>query len=242
MKEVKMEKTVLNSSEGFWWLVCNTCKIRHPVEGNVDKLLREFSEFTERHKGHLRNIVPSVNAKSPLGELLLGYAPNATVARSLGAHTSLFVSNLNSLPSSLISGWQSDRVDDTATLALDYEVEVKVSVSGTPASDKAAYVYLSPGYYNGASWYMADGGTGTLPGGSEGKYSLTSGSPSDLRLLGVLNYPVQNMIMQQTFFVSNAVGITMPDGWQIIIINYTGATILATGNAVYYKSVKQTVV
>ncbi|HEX9060851.1 MAG TPA: hypothetical protein VF941_11785 [Clostridia bacterium] len=151
------------------------------------------------------------------------------------------VTNLQSLASSATAGWQSARVDNqTATKALDYEIVVKLTTANTaPANDKAAYVYLSPAVTTdgGTTWLQADQGTATLPTGTEG--TTTIASPNDLKLLGVLSYTTQNMTMQGVFNISNAVGQFMPDGWSIIIINFTGAA-LATGCVVSYRALNIT--
>lgn len=160
---------------------------------------------------------------------------------SYGTYTAMTVTNLQSLASSATAGWQSARVDNqTSVLALDYEVFVKLTTANTgPANDKAAYVYVSPAITTdgGTTWLQADGGTGTLPGGTEATYTIAS--PNDLKLMGVLNYTTQQMVMQGSFLLSNAVGQNMPDGFQIIIINFTGAA-LSTGCVVAYRALNIT--
>lgn len=160
---------------------------------------------------------------------------------SYGSYTAMTVTNLQSLASSATAGWQSARVDNqTATKALDYEIVVKLTTANTaPANDKAAYVYLSPAVTTdgGTTWLQADQGTGTLPTGTEG--TTTIASPNDLKLLGVLSYTTQQMVMQGVFNISNAVGQFMPDGWSIIIINFTGAA-LSTGCVVSYRALNIT--
>ena len=146
----------------------------------------------------------------------------ATVNKNLGTSVSMTVTNLSSLASSATAGWQSARVDDTSTKAIDYQLEVKLTMANTaPSNDKAVYVYVSPAYYDGSAWYQTDGGTTTLPGGSEATYTIAS--PNDLKLLGILNYTTQNMVLQGQFNLSNVFGNTTPDGFQLVIVNYTGA-------------------
>jgi hypothetical protein len=128
-----------------------------------------------------------------------------------------------------------------STKAIDYNIFVKLTTANTaPANDKAAYVYISPAMSTdgGTTWLQSDGGTATLPGGSEGTYTIAS--PNNLKLLGVLSYTTQQMVMQGSFSLSNAVGQSMPEGFQIIIINFTGAA-LSTSCVVAYEAITQTI-
>lgn len=166
----------------------------------------------------------------------------ATVSQSYGSTTTLTVTNLNSLASSATAGWQSAKVSNLSTKAIDYEINVKLTMANTaPANDKSVYVYVCPFYTSdaGTTWYASSQGTTTLPTGSEG--TTTIASPNNLRLLGILNYTTQNMVLQDTFNLSNAFGNTMPDGFSIIIINYTGAAISASSNIVEYTPINLTV-
>ncbi len=153
----------------------------------------------------------------------------------LGSYTAMTVTNLQSLASSATAGWQSARVSNVSTLALDYNIFVKLTTANTaPANDKAAYVYVSPAISTdaGTTWLQSDQGTGTLPTGSEA--TTTIASPNNLKLLGVLSYTTQQMVMQGNFLLSNAFGLNMPEGFSIIIINFTGAA-LSTACVVAYE-------
>ena len=165
----------------------------------------------------------------------------ATVNIARGSYTAITVTNLQSLASSATAGWQSGRISDVSTKALDYTIFVKLTTANTaPANDKAAYVYVSPAMSTdaGTTWLHADGGTGTLPSGSEGTYTIAS--PNNLKLLGVLSYTTQQMVMQGSFNLSGAVGLSMPEGFSIIIVNYTGAA-LSTSCVVAYEAITQTI-
>jgi hypothetical protein len=163
-----------------------------------------------------------------------------TNKESFGSYTAMTVTNLQSLASSATAGWQSARVDNqTSVLALDYEIFVKLTTANTaPANDKAAYIYACPMITTdgGTTWLASDQGTTTLPTGSEG--TTTIASPNNLRLLGVLSYTTQNMTMQGMFRLSDA-GIYMPDGFSIIIVNFTGAA-LSTSCVVAYRAINIT--
>lgn len=155
----------------------------------------------------------------------------------LGATVVMTVTNLQSLANSATVGWQSDRVSNLITKAEDYEIFVKLTTANTaPANDKAMYVWICPWYTTdgGTTWFAASQGTTTLPTGTEGASTILQ--PHNLRLLGILNYSTQLMVVQDVFFLSNAFGKNVPDGFSIIITNFSGAA-LSTGCIVDYTPI-----
>ena len=167
---------------------------------------------------------------------------SATSKFSIGSNVVMTVTSLQSLASSATVGWQSDRVSNLSTLARDYEIFVKLTTANTaPGSDRSMYVYICPWYTTdgGTTWFAASQGTTTLPTGTQG--ASTIASPNNLRLLGVLNYTTQNMVVQDVFLLSNCFGDRMPDGFSIIIINFSGAA-LSTSCVVNYKPINDTLV
>ncbi len=166
---------------------------------------------------------------------------SSTSKVAYGSYTAMTVTSLQSLASSQTAGWQSARIDNqSSVLALDYEIFVKLTTANTaPANDKAAYVWISPAITTdgGTTWLHTDQGTTTLPTGSEG--TTTIALPNNLKLLGVLSYTTAQMTMQESFLLSSAVGQFMPDGFSIIITNYTGAA-LSTSCVVAYRAITET--
>jgi hypothetical protein len=161
-----------------------------------------------------------------------------TIYDSTRSATSMTVTNLNSLASSATVGWQSDSVRNNVRKAVDYKINVKLTMANTaPANDKAVYVYICPFYFDGTNWYAASQGTTTLPTGAQG--ASTIASPNNLRLLGVLSYTTQNQVCQDNFLLSNAFGNVMPDGFSIIIVNFSGAAVSASGNVVNYSPINK---
>ena len=161
-----------------------------------------------------------------------------TIFDSTWSATSMTVTNLNSLASSATVGWQSDSVRNNVRKAVDYKINVKLTMANTaPANDKAVYVYICPFYFDGTNWYAASQGTTTLPTGAQG--ASTIASPNNLRLLGVLSYTTQNQVCQDNFLLSNAFGNVMPDGFSIIIVNFSGAAVSASGNVVNYSPINK---
>lgn len=163
------------------------------------------------------------------------------VTQSYGTYTAMTVTNLQSLASSATAGWQSARVDlQSSVCPLDVEIFVKLTTANTaPANDKQMYVFACPFITTdgGTTWLASDQGTTTLPTGTEG--TTTIATPNDLKPLGVLSYTTQQMVCQGSFNLSNAVGQSMPDGFSIIIVNYSGAA-LSTGCVVAYRTIAQT--
>ena len=165
----------------------------------------------------------------------------ATENIAYGAYTALAVTALQSLASSATAGWKSVLVDNqTSVKALDYEVFVKLTSANTaPANDKTMYVYLCPAITTdgGTTWLYSDGGTTTLPTSGDAAYTIAN--PNNLKPLGALNYPTANMTCQGSFLVSNAYGESMPDGFLIIVVNFSGAA-LSTSCVVAYKAITKT--
>lgn len=166
----------------------------------------------------------------------------ATQNVSYGTTSAMTITSLNSLANSATAGWQSDRVSNLSTKSLDFEVFVKLSMANTAAAnDKAAYVFVCPFFTTdaGTTWFPSSQGTLTLPTGIQG--TTTIANPNNLKLLGILNYTTAQMIMQDTFLMSNAFGNHMPDAFSFIIINFTGAAVSATTNVVAYTPITNTI-
>ena len=158
------------------------------------------------------------------------------ITQEYGTNTDPNIASLNSLASSATAGWQSDVIDNRTTKALDYEIMVSLDMANTAAAnDKAVYVYICPAYHDGTSWFYNDGGTTTLPSGAEGTYTIAA--TNNLVLAAVIKYTAADQVIQKTFRIGATMGYRMPDGFSLIIINYTGAAVAASGNQVSYKPI-----
>jgi hypothetical protein len=166
----------------------------------------------------------------------------STVKQEYGTYTAMTVTSLQSLASSISAGWQSDRVDlQTSVKPLDVEIFVKLTTANTaPANDKAMYVYICPMITTdgGTTWLVSDQGTTTLPTGTQG--TTTIATPNNLKLAGVLSYTTTQMVCQGSFNLSTAVGLSMPDGFSIIILNFSGAA-LSTSCVVAYRTITNSI-
>lgn len=162
-----------------------------------------------------------------------------TISIDYGTDVQMTVTNLNSLASSATAGWQSDRVDNTTTKALDYQINFKIDLANTAAAnDKAIYVYAVPWFYDGSTWTCgADGGTATPPSGTQGTYTI--GATHNLKRLAISTYTTTDQVVYGQGNISSALG-DCPHGWSLVIIDYTGAAIAASGNVVQYVPIKYT--
>ncbi len=159
----------------------------------------------------------------------------ASVKEAFGTNGQAITITTNSLASSATAGRASTVVDNTANLYLDalVTVLVKMPTSGTPANDKAVYVFAY-GTANAGTDY-SDGVTGT-------DAAFTHTDPPNLRLVGVIACPANtNTYRGGPFSVAAAFGGTLPEKWGIVIRNYTGLTLDSTGNSAHYQGVYATI-
>jgi hypothetical protein len=158
--------------------------------------------------------------------------------QTYGAYTALTVTNLQSLANSSTVGWQSDVIDNRTTGAIDYEILFYLPMANTaPANDRSWYFYAVPAVHNGTAFVYSDGGTTTLPSGTQGAYTIAgTSSTNNLILLRRFFYTTQNQIVSGWASLSSAVGQTMPDGFSIVGVNFTGAAAI-TGCVVAYRAI-----
>ena len=135
-------------------------------------------------------------------------------------------------------GWQSDTVGIRQHKVTDVKIGITLDMANTaPANDKAVYVYAYPISYDGSAWDFASGGTATKPSGANSTYTIAT--PNNFRLLGVLSYTTADMVLTDNFILSS-VFPTMPDGFGIVVVNYSGAALAASTHKLYYSLVNKT--
>ena len=201
------------------------------------------SSFQRRNVQVTNTVTTSLDSNSQrrgvviLGGSITAAAGATTIFDSTITRVSMTVTNLNSLANSATAGRGSDSVTNYRK-ASDYRIGVTLTMANTaPANDRAAYVYISPLYNNNGTWETASQGTTTLPTLTQG--TTTIAQPNNLRLLGVLSYTTQNMVLRDSWSLSEIFPV-MPDGFKIIIINFTGAAISASSNQVTYTPIFKT--
>lgn len=174
------------------------------------------------------------------GVVIIGGSITATAGAtaifdSTYAAVTMDTAGLGAKANSATVGWQSDSVGLRQHKVTDVKIGISLDMaSGAPANDKAVYVYVYPLWYDGSAMNFTDGGTGTLPSGANSSYTIAS--PNDLTLLGVLSYTTSDMVVSKQFMLSS-VYPTMPDGFGIIIVNYSGVALAASTHKVVYSLV-----
>jgi hypothetical protein len=157
-----------------------------------------------------------------------------------GTYVAMAVTALQSLASSATACWQSARVNlqGMTPPPTDVEIFLELPTANTaPGNDQQVTVYVSPAITTdgGTTWKHTDQGTTTPPSGTEG--TTTIAEPCNLKYLGTMTYKTQNMTMRNWFLLSDAVGMSMPDGFSLVVKNFTGAALAASGCIVAYKPI-----
>lgn len=167
----------------------------------------------------------------------------AAVTQEYAAYTALTLTSLASLASSATAGWISAVIDNTSTEAQDYELLFTFPMANTaPANDKAVYVFLLPLVYNGSAWQFPDGGTTTLPTAGPAAYTFAGITTThNFRPLITLAYTAADQTVQGVAMLSDAVGRTMPDGFALFVLNYSGAAFDASGQVIAYRAISAAV-
>lgn len=157
------------------------------------------------------------------------------MALSYSAVQTMTVTNLHSLASSATAAWQSDVVDNSTDLYEDAHVQVVLDFANTAAAnDKCAYVMAYAGlettYSNPAS-------------GTQGAITLTNitNTGQNLRMVGIIPYTTADEVAESGIMsVASAFGGILPIKWGLVIVNYSGAALAASGNTVKWRGVKHT--
>lgn len=156
------------------------------------------------------------------------------MALSYGDTTTMTVTGLHSLASSLTAGWQSAVVDNTTDKYLDALVQVVVDFANTaPSNELKVYVFAYGGIESGVYTNPASG--------SEGAITVVdfSANESAFKLIGSIPYTTQNEVAEsQPMTVAQAFGGVLPPYWGLIVMNYAGAALAASGNTVKWRGAK----
>jgi hypothetical protein len=163
----------------------------------------------------------------------------ATQNIAYGTWTSMTVTNLQSLANDStdpFAGWQSARVDNRTTLAMDYEIDIALTTAATaPSGSVLVVVYVVPWMHDGTNWSpCANFGTTTRPTGTEGTASISD--PNSMPIGVGLPYKITSQPLDGFFTIAQLFGGIVPDGWSIAIRNATGAA-LSTGCVVAYRPI-----
>lgn len=147
-----------------------------------------------------------------------------------GTSTAITIT-LASLASSATASRESTAIDNGTNLFVDALLYVAVKLqAGTPANDKAIYVY----------GYGSEDGTNYTDNATGSDAALTQRVPTNLRLIGVIAAPdAGGLTYKGVYTVAQAFGGVLPRKWGIVIQNYTNVTLSATGgdHAVTYTGI-----
>lgn len=114
---------------------------------------------------------------------------------------------------------ESAAIDNQTNLWLDALVHLQIKLqAGTPASDKAVYVYAAASV-DGTNW------PDTVTGADA---SITPNSPTQLRLLGVIQAPTSGGTFKGGPWSVASVFGALPPKWSIVVFNKTGIALSAT--------------
>lgn len=157
----------------------------------------------------------------------------ASVKEAWASSASLTVT-INSLASSQTVGRASTVVDNSTDLALDALLAgTFVLAAGSPANDKCVYVY---GYGS------IDAGSNYTESVTGSDASFTINNPTNLRLITAVATPTGGGTYKfGPVSVAAAFGGTLPQRWGIVVVNYSGLALAASGNAVSYQELTATV-
>lgn len=163
----------------------------------------------------------------------------ASETQEYGSYTALTLTSLASLASSATAGWISAIIDNRTTEATDYELLFTFPMANTAAAnDKAVYVFAVPAMHNGSAWVLADGGTTTLPTAGPAAYTFAGiTTTNNFRQLAALAYTAADQTVQGVAMASDAFGRSIPDGFALFVLNYSGAAFDASGQVIAYKAI-----
>ena len=95
--------------------------------------------------------------------------------------------------------------------------------------------------HNGSAWVLADGGTTTLPTAGPAAYTFGGiTSTNNFRQIVPLAYTAADQVVQGVAFLSDAMR-TMPDGFALFVLNYSGAAFDGSGQVIAYKAIANAV-
>jgi hypothetical protein len=212
--------------------ICYQCGVFHPMSRNI---WQGFLDFREKHLGHesMLALMPAAHDQLMQWSHL---RPNADVKLAYGTSTSI-TCTLASLSSSATAGRECTAVDNTSNLYPNALLRIHFKLAtGTPGSDKAAYVFL----------YGSEDGTNYTDNATGSDAAITFRLPTNMPLGGVILCPDSGALT----YKSNPIAIAatfnhvMPRKWGFALRNYTGVAGDSTeGNHVKaYSGVYMTVV
>lgn len=168
----------------------------------------------------------------------------AVTKTTYSAETVMTVTGLQSLANSATAGWSSGTIDNTSNLYLDALVQVMLDPANTaPANDATFYLFVWGG--EDSDEMPTTGAASGSTVGTEGALTFPSIATTLQSLQSVvIPYTAQDVaIKTQTFSVCSVLGLPfgcLPPYWGVALLNYSGAALAASGNAVKWRGVTLT--
>lgn len=161
----------------------------------------------------------------------------------LSSATSLTVTNLHSLASSATAGWSGAEIDNTTNLYVDAHVQVTLDPANTaPGSDAVFYLFFY-GYQVTGDKPTTGAATGNSVG-TEGALTFPSISTTRQSLPYVeIPYTAQDVVIKTPVYsVCDVLGVRhLPAFWGVALLNFSGAALAASGNAIKWIGIKETI-
>lgn len=164
----------------------------------------------------------------------------ASVKMAYAASSNLTVTNLHSLASSstLVSGWESNEIDNSTNLYVDYIVTAKITVASSGLSNGSIALRM-----------VQKLDDSTYPGGFDGTESTETtplddenGTASGSKLIAA---SATDTTASQVYYLSGTIaaanGGVCPEKFVLFISHSTGANLHASANQVTIKGVYATV-
>jgi hypothetical protein len=149
------------------------------------------------------------------------------IKQVFGTSTGITIT-LASLASSATAGRESAAVDNSSNLYVDALVTVTIDLAaGAPANDQAVYVYAA----------ASEDGTTYTDNATGSDAAITLRTPTNLRVIGIINTPVDGAVYTQVMSVAQAFGGILPRKWSIVVRNYSGQAFHSSGNSASYTGV-----
>lgn len=168
----------------------------------------------------------------------------ATINIAYSAEVVMTVTNLHSLASSTTAGWTCTTVDNTTNKYMDALVQLILDPANTaPANDATFYLFFWGG--EDSDELPTTGATSGNTVGTEGALTFPAITGAQALPYVAIPYIGQDTALKTPVFsVCSVLGLPMgclPPYWGVALLNYSGAALAASGNAVKWRGITHTV-
>lgn len=150
----------------------------------------------------------------------------ATRTLSYGAASAVTITLAN-LASSATAGQKSTEVTCAGEPLGILEVTIALANADTVGNDKGTSVWIAQSH---------DAGTSYDDGVTSADAAYTPAVPNNLRWLGMVSTPVKNVVYSRRFMIFEP-----PEKFIVVVRNYAGIALAASGSSVNYYPVTETI-